>query len=450
MITARERAPARRLFWRVYLYGLALVAGLLAIGAIVFLASGTPPWWDCPTRLATVLADRIDADGSDRAGIVSLLDDVHRIVPTDVAVYDARGRLIAAAGTPPPPLEASDLRGAGFALRGLAIDRGERLTGGIADGGQVVLRFEGRIGRFGVLALLALLLLTLAPYPFARAIARPLEQLTASARRIGAGELSTRSGLERRDEIGELGRAFDEMATRVEQMLLAEKELLANVSHEIRTPLSRIRLALALGQEGGAEADLRRRLTDIAQDAAELEELVDNVLLAARCEAVSTNLTSGLELRREPLVVADVIEEAAVLFTELAPDSLLELNVDPDLPELAADRGLLRRLLKNLLENAAKYSEPGAPIELAARLHGSALELRVDDRGIGVAAEDLPRLFEPFFRTDRSRDRGTGGFGMGLTVCRRIVEAHGGTIEAAQRDGGGLTVRVTIPVPSTR
>jgi signal transduction histidine kinase len=119
------------------------------------------------------------------------------------------------------------------------------------------------------------------------------------------------------------------------------------------------------------------------------------------------------------------------------------------LPEVEADAALLRRLLGNLLDNAAKYSDAGTTVTVAARAveaaAGGGVALEVRDQGIGVAAEDLPRLFTPFFRTDRSRARGTGGVGLGLALAKRIAEAHGGTIGAASAPGAGTTFRVTLP-----
>jgi signal transduction histidine kinase len=119
--------------------------------------------------------------------------------------------------------------------------------------------------------------------------------------------------------------------------------------------------------------------------------------------------------------------------------------VAPSPPALVGDAPLLRRMLANLLDNAAKYSEPPSPVSLAARGVGDDLVVEVRDRGIGIDAEDLPRLFTPFFRTDRSRARGTGGVGLGLVLARRIAEAHGGRISVASAPGEGTVVTVTLP-----
>jgi signal transduction histidine kinase len=282
--------------------------------------------------------------------------------------------------------------------------------------------------------------LTLASVPLARAIASPVERLTDAVRSFGAGDLSARARVAAPGEVGQLARSFDEMAERIERLLRAERELLANVSHELRTPLSRIRVALELAAEGDAER-ARRTLSEIGGDLAEVERIVDDVLTAARLEAG----TAAFPLRRVPLPGEELVARAAERFRAVNPGRELEVVAAGGLPVLDADPVLLRRAVDNLLDNAAKYSAAGAPVALAAAPDGAGLRLEVRDRGIGIAAEDLPRLFTPFFRTERSRARSAGGTGLGLALAKRIVEAHGGTIGIESEPGHGTVVRVALP-----
>jgi signal transduction histidine kinase len=286
-----------------------------------------------------------------------------------------------------------------------------------------------------------LLVLAIGSYPTARSIASPLERLTGVARQLGEGDLSARTGLRARGEVGDLARAFDEMAERLQRLLRAERELLANVSHELRTPLARIRVALELAEEGDHEK-ARRYLSEIGADLAELDGLVEEILTAARLDGVGPN---GLPIHRSPLDAGRLLEDVAARFRAADPGRPLALEVAAALPPLQADAALLRRLVENLLDNARKYSDPGAPVTLAASAGSGGLVVEVRDRGIGIDAADLPRLFTPFFRTDRSRTRGPGGVGLGLNLARRIAEAHGGTIAAESRPGEGTTIRVTLP-----
>lgn len=281
---------------------------------------------------------------------------------------------------------------------------------------------------------------------FARTLAGPLEKLAAAARAFGAGRLDVRAGLHRNDELGLVSEAFDEMAGRITQLLRSQKELLANVSHELRTPLSRIRVALDLAAEGDAQT-ARELLPDITEDLAELERLVQDVLTTSRLELVTEGASGATPpLRLEHVDANALVEKAAARFRTARPKHRLEVQVDGVLPGLEADPVLLRRVLDNLLDNAGKYSEPGTTVTLLARAEDSGLQLEVRDEGIGIDAEDLARVGTPFFRTDRSRARTTGGVGLGLALVRRIVAAHGGRLTLESQPGVGTTARLLLPV----
>jgi two-component system, OmpR family, sensor kinase len=233
------------------------------------------------------------------------------------------------------------------------------------------------------------------------------------------------------------------MAGRLDRQVRAEKELLANVSHELRTPLARLRLALELAAEGDL-AQARRHLSGMEEDLAEIERLVEDVLTASRLEL---GAASGSEpLHRSPVAIRELVQSTAERFRVAHPDRELRVEAAEGMPELSADPVLLRRVLENLLANAAKYSDAPAPILLSAVARDGSVLVEVRDRGIGIDPGDVPRLFTPFFRTDRSRARGSGGTGLGLALARRVVEAHGGTITVESRPGEGTAMRVALPV----
>ncbi len=279
----------------------------------------------------------------------------------------------------------------------------------------------------------------------ARWIVRPIERLSRTARALGSGDLSARSRLARSDEIGELGHRFDEMADRIAGLLVAEKELLANVAHELRTPLTRIGVALDLANEGDALA-ARASLTEIAVDVSELETIVDDILTAMRFEIARTKGPAQLPLRRAIVPAHEIATAAADRLRARHPARPLEVQVAGDVPAIHVDPVLLRRVIDNLLENAHKYSpDLTAPIELSVVRDGGDAVFEIRDRGVGISADDLPRIFTAFFRGERSRSRETGGVGLGLTLAKRIVEVHGGTIDVTSTPGAGTSVRVTIP-----
>ncbi len=281
----------------------------------------------------------------------------------------------------------------------------------------------------------------------ARWIARPLERLAKTARALGKGDLDARADLKRQDELGEVGRAFDEMAERIRALLLSEKELLANVAHELRTPLARIRVALEIAAEGDAAA-ARASLDEITVDLSELETLVDDILTATRLEMSEGRPgRGGFLLHVEEVAPRALAERAAERFRARHPDRTLDVAFVSDLPLLHVDPVLCRRVIDNVLENAHKYTpDPSRPIRLAVSRTVEGVVFDVEDNGIGIPDDDLPRVFTAFFRSERSRSRGTGGVGLGLTLAKRIVDAHGGAIRAKSARDAGTTVTVVFPV----
>ena len=150
-------------------------------------------------------------------------------------------------------------------------------------------------------------------------------------------------------------------------------------------------------------------------------------------------------MRHDPIDLCEIAEAARARSLLVYPHERLELEVATDLPSIERDAGLLRRVIDNLVDNARKYSDPASPVTLRLARDGDGVSLQVIDRGMGIDSADLPHIFTPFFRTDRSRTRKTGGVGLGLTLVRRIVTAHGGKVEVESQVGQGTKVSVTLP-----
>lgn len=271
-------------------------------------------------------------------------------------------------------------------------------------------------------------------------LARPVRHLRAASRRLADGALETRVGPVlggRRDEIADLGRDFDHMAARLQALVGAQRRLLHDVSHELRSPLARLQVAVGLARQQPArvEAALER----IEREAARLDSLVGELLTLSRLEAGVTGA---------PFEALD----AGELLEEVAADARFEAEaagcrVALRLPGALTVRGhaeLLRRAFENVLRNAVKYAGRGTEIEATAARDASGVTLTVCDRGPGVPEADLARLFEPFYRAESGTER--AGYGLGLAIARRAVEAHGGAIRAANRAGGGLCVEIRLPV----
>lgn len=357
-----------RLHSRIYLHFLGvLVVVALTTGVVVALGARDAFRREMAPRMTRHLASLVGERIRDPAALAVRLRQLHDDLHIAVRVRDLKGRIVAAAGDELPPLtarEQADVRAGRVVVRprpmGFAAapirDPGSGAVVGFVEGAVTRPMGAPPLWRPLLIVGLALLVVAIATRPLAQRISRPLERLTAAARRLGGGDLSARAPVDdaherRRDEISELTRAFNEMAERVERLVRAEKDLLANVSHELRSPLARIRVALALLPRGSDDDD--RRLRDVERDLAELDRLVEDVLTTARLEA--TGLPTRLGAVDAPTLLAELVERArhdpltAALTVRVEHAAAVTLT---------ADEALLRRALWNLLENAAKYGAP--------------------------------------------------------------------------------------------
>lgn len=260
----------------------------------------------------------------------------------------------------------------------------------------------------------------------------PLEVASDAMQRVADGDLAHRvqAGT---DAAGRIGATFNRMAARVQGLVDGQRELMAAVSHELRTPLTRMRLQAELLREQGAD---ERRVQALEADIAEVDALVGELLESARLHQ------GQLALKVEELRLADLIDEV-VAAADLGARSVT-VQVPDDLV-LAGDRTRLRRVVANLLSNVSKYTPTDAAVEVAAQALPGEVVLTVADRGPGVPEDALDRLFDPFFRAEGSRSRRTGGLGLGLMLVRQVVEAHGGSVRAENREGGGLCITCRLP-----
>jgi signal transduction histidine kinase len=430
----------RSLYRRIYFHGvLLLVATVVALALTGFFVGRDAHHRARPIALGAHVGSLLAAVPDDALPAVAAR--LGEELDVDLAVYARDGRTIVRVGDKAPPPLASSTAAEVLASSGFRRQSPRLVSGRLGHDRYVRVQLRGTVADallHGLWFLVVVwLVLAAVSAPFARAIARPLEHLSETARRFGAGDLTARARLDRPDEIGTLARTFDETAERVSRLLAGQRELLANVSHELRTPLARIRVSLALAAE--APADAASHLAAIEEDAAELERLVADLLTSARLDA-----GGGLALQRAPADLGALVEAAALRFRRQHPARALEASRD-DVGPVSAEAGLVARVVDNLLDNAAKYSEADAPIALALRPEDGGVAITVRDHGIGIAADDQPRVFEPFFRGERSRARDTGGAGLGLALSKQIVDAHGGRITVDSRPGVGTTVTVWLP-----
>ncbi|HKI98693.1 MAG TPA: HAMP domain-containing sensor histidine kinase [bacterium] len=303
-----------------------------------------------------------------------------------------------------------------------------------------------------LLAGLAAVLLTLwlLSWPLAGHLARPLQRMAAAADALGQGHLSVRINPEdiqrrhqhwkRRDEIARLAESFNRMAENLQRLVLRHKQLLADISHELRSPLARLRLALELAR-GAEGAEQARYLDTLERQADTMESLIGELLFHARLDE------APYALQAEPLDLAALVAEAVAGQRPEAEAKRLtvRVHVPERLANVRADRRLLARALGNALRNAVTYSPDEGAVDVTVRREEGRHSIAVRDEGPGVPAEQLERIFEPFVRTDAARGRATGGVGLGLSIVRRCMEAHGGGASAQAADGRGLVVTLWLP-----
>jgi signal transduction histidine kinase len=283
------------------------------------------------------------------------------------------------------------------------------------------------------LLLLQLVVVILTAHVFLRRTLRPLRALHEGVAMLGRGDLDVTVGPRTRDELGDLTDAFNGMVGRVREMVRSRDQLLLDVSHELRSPLTRMKVALALAPGGDSQ---RRLVAEVVQ----METMVGELLELERFRD-----GRGLRLERRDLV--QLLRDAVDVVREHPPGA--RITSAPAEVVVAVDPAELRIVVSNLLDNALKYSLPDSrPVEVSVVETEAAVVVCVRDDGPGIPDQDLASIFEPFFRVDRSRSRKTGGYGLGLSICKRVVEAHGGSITAENNAGRGATFRVSLPKSS--
>jgi len=290
---------------------------------------------------------------------------------------------------------------------------------------------DERRGLRGWIPLLILLLLLSVLYLATRRLFAPLETIKQGVHEFGAGNTDHRIVIKRRDELGELAQNFNTMADEIQQMLDAKRQLLLAISHELRSPLTRARVAAEMLDDNDKKAQI---IQDIKLMESLIEELMETERLSNRHRKLQMSKHDIVALVNDTL--AGYFDQAGIV-THL-PTTAIMLDVDA---------ARIKLLVKNLLENAVRHTPHGARApEILLSADEQQVSITVIDHGTGIEAQHLPHLTEPFYRVDPSRQRDTGGYGLGLYLCRMIAEAHGGQLEIESAVGEGTHVLIRLPV----
>src|SRR5512139_170536 len=291
---------------------------------------------------------------------------------------------------------------------------------------------------------------TILGYFLSSTVTERIYLLKDAAEKLAQGDLQTRVPVEGRDEVATLSATFNQMAEQLQaadqkqrQLEDLRRDLIAWASHDLQTPLTSMRAVLEALSDGVVEepATVKRYLATAQRDVMSLSALIDDLFQMSQLDA------GGFPLNRMPSSLSDLVSDTLESFSELAYresiklDGHVELNVDPVLMDTQA----IGRVLNNLVGNALRHTHAGGAIDVRVRRTDRGVEVSVRDTGEGIRAEDLPHIFERFYRGEKSRNRGTGGAGLGLAIAQGIVRAHGGEIGVESQVGKGTQFTFNIP-----
>ena len=295
------------------------------------------------------------------------------------------------------------------------------------------IRRSSETDRIRILLIGLLCLIFFGVFFIMRKILQPIQYLKEGVETVGEGNLDHVLPVVKFDELGQLSQAFNTMTKKIRDDFFSKEQLLLNVSHELRSPLTRIKVATEFLPQGKSK-DL------INEDIDLMEKMLAELLESSRLDSGY----GSLQLKRTDFTA--LITEQCRLVDELTPGTVLEM---PSWPVyLFLDAGRIRTVLKNLLDNSIKNSPVDVktePIQITLTEAGTSVLLRIKDFGHGIPPEDIPHVFEPFYRVDKSRSKKSGGYGLGLSICKKIIEAHRGTIVVTRRLGRGTEINIELP-----
>jgi signal transduction histidine kinase len=455
----------RRLFIKIFLWF--WISTSLVWSAFVFSTwwlesrPPLPPWHTDMERIVRVYGNlavrEYERGGTEALG--TFLDDVGRSSGIESFIFDRNGTEIDPYAAPQRIREGA-LRVARDGRDRFIPEEGRMLGFSrlpASDGTEFVIAVAFPVqfrpdsgGKLFVRLLAAALVAGLGCYGLAYYLALPVARLRKASRSLASGDLAARVGERlhaRRDEFGDLGRDFDEMAERLESFVASERRLLRDISHELRSPLARLGVALGLARQS-CGPDATFALDRIELEAERLNEMIGRLLMIARLQGGA----AAMQQERVDLeaMVREVVADAAF---EVSDDERTVAFVSATPAFVTGDAALLKSAIENVIRNGIRHTAPGTTVEVSLG-DGSAgaravAIIAVRDHGPGVPAGSIADIFRPFYRVDDARDRTSGGAGLGLAIADGAVRLHGGTIEAANAPDGGLLVTIRLPINSS-
>jgi signal transduction histidine kinase len=349
-----------------------------------------------------------------------------RWTTSDDLPTDFKGRIIALGQNP-------DVRSGKY--RGRHLIEVDKEPGRFIFGVSRNLPVESARHRLLVIMLVLLTAILAIAFFVIRYILRPVKWLNTGVQEVSRGNLKHRVPLKKSDELRDLAAAFNNMTDRIRDMLHTKEQLLLDVSHELRTPLTRMKVALEFLEDSQAKQNLQA-------DLEEMEKMVSEILETARRQHKYENL------KKQQSNLVDLLKQTLAAF-ENQPPGIEMVDVASEI-KAEVDPEQVKTVFKNVLNNAIKYSQPDSkPIRVSCKRQEAFAVVRITDKGIGIPEAELAHIFEPFYRVDKSRSKDTGGYGLGLSLGKAIMEAHDGKIEVQSRPEQGTTVSLLFPLTKT-
>ena len=264
-----------------------------------------------------------------------------------------------------------------------------------------------------------------------RHVLKPVKWLSAGVDEVSRGNFNHQVPVRKMDQLGRLTGSFNDMIRKIKEMLISRNQLLLDVSHEMRSPLTRIKVAMEFMPEG-------ERKESIKEDITELEQMLTEILETERLNSEHQNLAM------EEIDLVPILQEIGLKYKKRTPG--IDLSTLPESCRIKGDTERLKMCLRNILENSVKFSgDSNQAVRINIKTEDNAVIIRVQDFGRGIPQSELPYIFEPFYRVDKSRSKKTGGYGLGLSLCKKIIEAHKGTIEIDSEENKGTLVSISLP-----
>ncbi len=356
-----------------------------------------------------------------------------------IVLLDAKRNIVKGSISLGVPDDLHELKSQGKTIGYLGMHRRQRLTE------KVDVDFADRLQRtLWLVVLLALPMAGLLSFLLARHLGTPIQALRSGTRQLTDGNYALRMKPQGRDELALLTRDFNQLAERLQQNEASRKQWIADIAHELRTPLAILRGEIEALQDGINQPDAST-LASLHQEVSHLQRLVSDLY------DLSMSDSGALSYRKEALDIIALLHETLALHSTPLQEQGLQIDMQglgTQAVLIQGDPQRLQQLFKNLLENSLRYTDKPGQLLISTQVQAGWVDILFEDSPPGVPDEALPHLFERLYRVESSRNRATGGAGLGLSICRNIVDAHGGTISAAHSALGGLQIRVHLPLQS--